>query len=436
MTDQYQSTIRGRTASEIASSIEASIRGGHLAPGNALPPIRSLAQELQVGHVTAANAYRRLAERGLLVTRRRAGTRVADQPPLAVRPRWVLPPGVRDLAFGNPDPKLLPPMPRLRPVSVGYGAASVEPELEEIIRADFRADGIVTGSVTIVAGGMDGIERVLTARVRHGDRVGIEDPGFPRTIDLVAALGLVAEPIAVDERGLVPDALQAAVGRGLEALIVTPRAQNPSGAAMDEQRVTELHAILANKPQILILEDDHAGPVAGAPFHSLTLNRQHYAVVRSFSKALGPDLRLAALAGDDETVARVAGRLRLGMGWVSHLLQRTVVTMLKAPRTKVYLARAADAYAERRAKLLRALAAEGINAWGRSGLNVWVPVLEETTTVQALLVAGYGAAAGERYRFHSAPAIRVSISRLDPREAPKVARAIALSQRDFGHARD
>ena len=76
---------------------------------------------------------------------------------------------------------------------------------------------------------------------------------------------------------------------------------------------------------VLLVEDDHCAGISGAPLHSLAGTTSHWAFVRSAAKAYGPDLRLALLAGDLRTVERVQGRLRLGPGWVSHLLQDLAV---------------------------------------------------------------------------------------------------------------
>src|SRR5438876_8619942 len=102
---KYATWARG-----IATDIERRIREGRLRPGDRLPTIRNLATELGVSPMTVATAYRELRRRGLVSSDGRRGTRVSEQPPLPVSAAPFVPPGARDLATGNPDPELLPPL--------------------------------------------------------------------------------------------------------------------------------------------------------------------------------------------------------------------------------------------------------------------------------------------------------------------------------------
>jgi DNA-binding transcriptional MocR family regulator len=357
---------------------------------------------------------------------------VRGRPALRTALASPVPAGAIDLATGNPDPALLAPLGRaLQRIDASphlYAEEHELPALRQLLVAAFSADGIPADHIAVVSGALDGIERVLVAQLRPGDRVGIEDPGFSNVLDLVAALGLEVVPVAVDERGILPLALEAALDAGIAALIVTPRAHNPTGAALDADRVRALRRVLRAHPDLLVVEDDHAGAVAGAPAQTLwERGRERWAVVRSTSKTHGPDLRVGAIAGDRETVARVAGRQRIGFRWVSHLLQRIVVELESDAASRRRVERAARVYAERREALVAALATRGITAWGRSGLNVWVPVPEEVPVVQSLLAVGFAVSAGERFRLRAGPAIRVTIARLVPAQAPALADAIAAS---------
>jgi DNA-binding transcriptional MocR family regulator len=421
--------IAGRTASAIAASLEAAFREGRYRPGDALPTVRDLARALRVSPATVASAYRALRLRGLLVAHGRRGTRLAPRPPLALpRPELALPRGVRNLAEGNPDPELLPSL------AGALGAVARRPRLyappphrlTRLAARSFAADGVPDDALCVVSGSMDGIERVLQAQLRPGDRVAVEDPGYSAVLDLVGALGLVAEPVGLDEEGVLPEELARALAAGVAALILTPRAQNPTGAALGAARARALRKLLDDHPGVLLIEDDHAGPVAGAPARTLvSRERRRWAVVRSVSKALGPDLRVALLAGDPVTVARVEGRQALGSGWVSHVLQDVVAALWSDPGTAKRLRQAAAAYGERRRALVGALRRRGIEAHGASGLNVWIPVREEAAVVTGLAAVGWGVRAGERYRLKSPPAVRVTTACLRPEQADPLAAALA-----------
>jgi DNA-binding transcriptional MocR family regulator len=427
MIDLQQYIGAGAGAATIAAKVETAIADGQLAAGDRLPTIRDLAARLRVSPATVAAAYRTLGGRGLVSGNTRLGTVVAAQPALRVRGARPLPAGARDLASGNPDPALLPPLgPALARLDTRpklYGGPAQLGQLSELARADFAADGI-DGDIAVTGGALDGIERVLQARLRPGDTVVVEDPGWPRIHDLVVALGLRPEPVRVDQRGLVPDELESALRHGADAVITTPRGQNPTGAAVDPGRGRVLCELLARYPRTLVIEDDYVAAVAGAAYTSLHGGSEGWSVIRSVSKVFGPDLRIALLAGDPLTVSRVEGRQLLGAGWVSHLLQQTAALLWAEPGTPALLAGAGRAYAERRAALTGALARRGITAQGRTGLGVWVPVAEETATVQHLLERGWAVSPGERYRHRTPPGIRITTAGLAPDDAERLAAAI------------
>src|SRR3984885_14420200 len=389
--EQY--IIRGAGAEAIASNVEEAISAGDLQPGAELPPIRELAAQLGVNANTVAGAYRLLRARGAIETAGRRGTRVRDRP--ATTPRSLraltVPPGVRDLSTGNPDPALLPIAAAQlryassrRSVPLLYGEPAVSPELAEYARTSLTADGVSAEHLAVTAGALDGIERVLAAHLRPGDRVAVEDPGWANLLDLLAALGFSVEPVRVDDVGPLAADVARALRRGVRAVVVTTRAQNPTGAAVSAARATELRHLLADHGDVLLVEDDHCAGIAGAPLHTLAGTTRHWAFVRSAAKAYGPDLRLALLAGDRRTVERVHGRLRLGPGWISHLLQDVAVELWRDKAATRRVREAETAYTRNRELLHAALADRGVTSRGRSGLNVWIPVPDETVAITRL----------------------------------------------------
>lgn len=432
--------ISGSTSREIAASAEAAIREGLLEAGDPLPTVRSLAGALGASPATVNSAYRTLRERGLVIAEGRRGTRVAHRPPLRtpLRPAAVPPVeqvGLRDLGIGLPDPALLPSLPAaLARVDVNErlrisGLEGPDPALLDVARRGFEADGVAADSIAVLSGALDAVERLLQAHLRPGDRVVIEDPAYPSIRDILLALGLVAVPVPVDEHGMVPGALRDALADGAEAMVIVPRAQNPLGAALDEERIAALRSLLEPFPRLLLIEDDHAGLVSGAPFSTLVRpDSERWAVIRSMSKILHPDMRLAVVAGDPTTIARVEGRQALGPRWVSHLLQALAAEMLRDSEFQGLCARAAEAYRQRRDALLDALDSHGVQGHGRSGLNVWVPVREEAPVVRALLDAGWLVLAGEHFRIRTAPGLRITIASLREGEAEEVAGVIAAAE--------
>ncbi len=432
MTELTQYRIEGQGAGEIAASIEAGIKSGALAPGAALPGVRPLARQLGVSPTTVAAALTELRSRGLIVSRERSRSQVSWRPPVEgtwLRPK--VPAGTRDLASGNPDPTLLPDLaPFLRTLELPrqlYGDEPLLPELRELAAAEFAAAGIDPAEIAVVSGALDGVERALQSRLRPGDLVAVEDPGFAGLFDLLRALGLALLPVPIDERGMQPAALARALEQGAAAVVLNPRGQNPTGAALDEPRAAELRAALAAHPAAMVVEDDHLGPIAGVPRLTLTGGRESWAVARSAAKSLGPDLRLAVLAGDTQTIGRVRGRQGIGPQWVSHLLQGLVAALWSDADVGAQLERATEVYGDRRRRFLEALAQRGVEARGGSGLNVWIPVPDEGAVAQELLEAGWAVSPGAPHRLEAGRAIRVTVATLHEDEADALAAAVAAA---------
>ncbi|MGI8938998.1 MAG: aminotransferase class I/II-fold pyridoxal phosphate-dependent enzyme [Iamia sp.] len=423
--------MAGPSAIEISATVEADVRSGQLRPGQQLPSVRDRAAELGVSPTTVAAAYRRLRERGVVVGRGRQGTRVAPRahpPALHAAP---VPAGLVDARSGNPDPAFLPPLgPALAHAAAGpparYGGPLVDDELAAVARRLFAADGIDATHLAVTSGSMDAIERVIAALdLRTGDRIGVEDPGHIPVHQLARSAGLDVVPLPVDEEGIIPGALRTALDRGLTAVVVTPRAQNPTGAALTPARAAALDGLLAAHPAVAVIQDDHAGPVSGADHVGLTPPGPRWATIRALGKVLGPDLRLALVAADAATIGHVSTSVANGPGWISHLLQRAAAHLLTDPATSDLVRAAAASYRGCRERLIAALAKQGTRASGPSGINVWVPVDDEQAAVEAARAAGCAVRAADPYRISSPPAIRVTVAGLTDADIDGLARALA-----------
>ena len=434
MTELKQYRIEAASAAEIVQAIETGVASGALSPGQRLPSVRRLAAQVGLSPVTVAAGLAELRRRGVVLSEPRRGTRIGQGPPIrSPRAPLPVPPGARDLSRGNPDPALLPDLAsavsRCELPARLYGEPQALPALLALAREQLHADGIPSQEVCIVNGAMDAIERVLQVHLRPGDRVAVENPGYAALYALLRAHGLVLEPVALDERGMLPADLHAALSRGALAAVLTPRGQNPTGAALDAERAIALGEVLAKFPRTLLIEDDHLGPVAGSELHTVLAqgtDHENWAATRSVAKALGPDLRLAVLAGDAQTISRVQGLQQCGPGWVSHILQSLVLTLSSDPAVQAQVAHASLTYAQRRERLLAELAGRGVRARGASGLNVWIPVHEEASTVGALMQRGWVLAPGAPYRLPGAePGVRATTATLTEGEAARLAGDLA-----------
>ncbi len=416
-------------ADQLVAEIEQQIRTGQLAPGDRLPPVREFAADRGLAPNTAAAVYKALATRGLVQGEGRRGTFVASKPAVRVHIDEPIPDDLVNVANGNPDPALLPDLSaaltQVPAEPLLYGREQIVPALADLFRADFEADEIDATELAVVAGALDGIERVLAAHLRPGDSVGIEDPGYSSVTELVTAMGYRPVPLRVDAQGPDPAALDAAIAAGISAVVITPRAQNPIGATIDADRAAVLRGIFTTHPHVLVIEDDHAGPVSGTPHHStIPSGAPNWSVVRSVAKSLGPDLRVSALVGDATTVGRVRGRQSVGTGWVSHILQHAVVAMLRAPGHRKLVDHAAATYAARRSAFVDRLKVGGVDVESSSGLNVWIPVTDEAAVVAGMERRGFAIRPGVRYRLDAPPGVRVTIAATDASVLEDVADAL------------
>ncbi len=400
-----------------------------------MPSVRAQATLLGMSPTTVSAAYKRLRDRGVVVGKARQGTRVAPRSSRPVRLVLTLPPGSVDALSGSPDPALLPALNAALSGSSSetpllYGNVLVHPVLAEVAAENFAADGIDAKHLTVTSGAMDAIERVLAAQgYRPGDRIAVEDPGHVPVHQLVRTAGLELVALPMDEEGILPHGLARALEAGVSAVIVTPRAQNPTGAALTVERARELSDLLARFPEVMVIQDDHAGQIAGVDFVGLDTVGPRWATIRSVSKALGPDLRVALVVGDRETIDGVEIALSNGPGWVSRILQSAVAHLLQDKSTDRLVAKAASSYASRRNRLVAALASHGVRATGVSGFNVWIPVSDEQTVVEAARVAGYSIRAADAYRLTSPPAVRVTVSNLDEDQIDELAAALGAAFR-------
>jgi len=418
--------IAERSPQGIATTIARLISTGDLAPGDRLPTVRALAVDLGVSPATVSHAWQRLASAGLITSRGRSGSFVRSAPREWMPRRYQgLDGSMRariDLSRGTPDPELLPdlapaaarvsePAARLSAATPSYQLKPDIPELHDLLRATWPSP---VESITVTNGALDAIDRALAAVTRFGDRVVVESPTFPPFGDLLDHYGLDPVPVTMDEEGMLPDQFATALSVGPSAVLLQPRAHNPTGISISPARAQELAAILRRSRtarNAIVIEDDHSGANSTAPDVSLAGSLPERVLhVRSFSKSHGPDLRIGALGGPRPLVDRVVSRRLLGPGWTSRMTQVLLYELLTDPVSVAQVAAARDGYAQRQRALSEALAQHGLRLRVGDGLNAWLPVREERAAIVQLAAADILVAPGAPFQVaDDVPHVRVTV---------------------------
>ncbi|MGZ0710830.1 aminotransferase class I/II-fold pyridoxal phosphate-dependent enzyme (plasmid) [Coraliomargarita sp. W4R53] len=431
------SNIQGNNAAEIVDSVRALVERGLLAPGDSLPPVRTLAEGLGLNRNTVVSAYGQLAQVGLVVSRGRAGTSIADRAPVA-QEGFAAGSVLRDIGTGNPDPRRIPDLSAAlagvagRPIL--YGEPVIDRDLERWA-TEWMSTALPAGKsmqLTITGGAVDAVERLLAQALTRDDAVALEDPCFLASIQTVRLGGYRAVAVPVDAEGMTIDGLRAALEGGVRAIVCTPRAQNPTGSSLSARRATELRAVLADYPYVLVIEDDHFSLLSVQPYETLVSpDHQRWALVRSVSKFLGPDMCLAILASDPHTAKRLSMRLSPGTTWVSHLLQRLTYTLVTDPEAKAVVSDAGAHYARQNAAFADRLSQHGLTVNPGDGLNLWVPLgVRAREVAEALMKRGWLARTGNEFVLQDNSAtthIRLTVHDLSDGDAEALANDLAAA---------
>lgn len=420
---EVSALIGGSTAAEISESVRDLVERGELAPGDQLPPVRALALQLGVNRNTVLAAYRSLVSARIAATGGRTGT-VVLRPGQDPDEGFTAGTPLRDIASGNPSaahlPDLAAALAAVAPAHVLYGESVIDPELAAWATEWIAADHPREFRLSITAGAVDAVERLLAQTLMPGDRVGLEDPCFLASIHTARLAGYVPVAIPVDREGMTVEGVRAALASGVRAIVCTPRAHNPTGVATSPARAQALREAVADHPHVLIIEDDHFSLLAPTPYASIIApTHQRWALVRSVSKFLGPDLRLAVTASDPVTAQRLALRLSPGTMWVSHVMQRLAAAMLRDDGTRRVIVEAGEHYARRNDLFVRMLGARRVQAQSDGGLNVWVDVRDDAIAVgERLARRGWLVRPGREFALSpdSSPAsahLRLTVHELD-----------------------
>ncbi|MGN8172313.1 PLP-dependent aminotransferase family protein [Agrobacterium sp. 22117] len=425
--------ITNKTIRGIALETSALVRAGVLPVGTRLPAMRDLAYELGVSPATISEAWSELRQQKIISGRGRNGTWVCAERFVA-KPERLASAGhyganVLDLSMAVPDQALLPPLAKamVYATSVGdlnsYARSRIVPELRDAIAGDWPYE---PEAFLAINGGYNGVYTTLRALVRPGSVVAVEHPTAMRLLDILEDLGVKIVPVLSDTEGPLPASLSQALAERPAAFLFQPRLHSVTGQTVTLQRIEALGDVLAES-DTLIIEDDGLADISAERPVSLGKRFPDRTVrIVSFSKTLGPDLRLAVLSGSASIVEQIQSYRAFSAGWTSRVLQAAVAWLIRDEETSQIVAAARATYQERRDTLARELRERGVQTMPGSGLCLWVPVQSEPFAMVTLAARNIAVVSGNKFSILPSAHIRVATSKLTSGHA-QVAEAIALA---------
>lgn len=443
---------------QLAGYIERAIRSGEFGSGDRLPTVRQLTSTMGISATTISSAFDLLRKRKLVRAEIGRGTfvvpdwreaagasmpvpnTIARRVEQAITPqrnpwrrnalmrassrlRSAYPNGL-ECSTGRPDPRLLPVEPlkkawtksmrAIEPRDLQYEGTDPIPSLAEALSRHLEDDHIPARPTDLLIGSSAQQFFALACEVLQsrafGPRllVAVEEPGYPTLMDTLERYDSQLIGIAVDHYGAVPASLDSALRQGAQMVVLTPRGHNPTGASWSPERLVELGEVIQQYPDVIVLEDDQMAGIASTRCGSLLSIRElenRVVYLRSFSKSIAPDLRMAAAVARPALREPLADAKSFADGWSSRLLQRVLLHALQSDELHAELAAARDAYRQRRqnagAALNRWIAARGAAAWvSPDGVNVWVQLpagVDSKEAQERSAAAGVRVADGEPF---------------------------------------
>ncbi|MFB7515517.1 PLP-dependent aminotransferase family protein [Streptomyces sp. NPDC056144] len=420
----------------IADRVEAAVRDGRLRPGDRMPPQRVFARRHRIANSTAIRVYGELARRGLVVGEVGRGTFVRAAPPLP-GPALIEATGTApvDLQLNYPVAegqselmaRALAALARpdvlaacvSRPAAATGTAEAREAAAGVLARSGWAPD---PESVLFAGNGRQAIAAALSALVPPGGRVGVEELTYPVVKSVAERLGVRLVPLAMDDRGVRPEALAAAHRAApLAAVYLQPTLHNPTSVTMDGERRAEL-AELLRRLDLTAVEDTtwaflHPRPPAPLAAHA----PERVLLVDSLSKRLAPGLTVGYLVVPPRLRTDAAAALRSG-AWTAGGLALAAATRWAGDGTVAEVVAAKRAETEaRHALVLRHLGGHPIRTSPHAYYCWWElppPWRAETFTAAAAERAGAAVTPGSAFavgRGTAPDAIRVGLAS-PPRE--------------------
>jgi 2-aminoadipate transaminase len=223
--------------------------------------------------------------------------------------------------------------------------------------------GVEPSQVLLTSGSLQGFVFLAEQLVKPGTRVLVEAPTYDRPLKILSRLGAEIVALAMDEDGLVPEAVEEALDAGAPPafLYTIPTFQNPSGRTLSLERRRRL-AEVARERNLLVLEDDPYGLVRyeGEPMPSVfeLAGGDHVAYASSFSKTVAPGLRVGWFVLPPRLAAELEALATSTYISPPYATQATILEFVRRGSFEPNLERVNGLLRDRRDAMLEALARE------------------------------------------------------------------------------
>ena len=256
--------------------------------------------------------------------------------------------------------------------------------------------GVEPSRVVVTSGSLQGFVFLVEQLVQPGARVLVEAPTYDRPLKILARLGAEVVPLAMDDEGLLPEALEQALAEGAKPAFLYTIAtfQNPSGRTLSEERRRRVVEI-AQAHDLLVLEDDPYGLVrfeGEAPPTLFELDGGvHVIYASSFSKTIAPGVRVGYFVLPQELATQIEALAVSTYISPPFLAQATVYEFLRRGNFEPNLARVNGLLKARRDAMLSALEQHMPSdaSWSRpeGGYFLWLDVPSGPDTAELLVQA-------------------------------------------------
>lgn len=256
--------MAGATAAALADHIRALILDGRLTVGERLPSERALALELRRSRSTITRVYG-LLEADDYVTRLHGGSTRVTLPHGLTGPGGDADDASIDLSIASMDStpglydatvRSLPRLAALRGTS-GYSLRGL-PELREAVAQRFRERGAPTSAdeIIITSGALNGVNLILTAIGRRGERALVEQPTFPHALEALHRHGYRLLPTPVDVEGWDTRHLnETLLSSRPHVAYLIPDFHNPTGATLPDEERSRIVTTARNVGTHLIVDE-------------------------------------------------------------------------------------------------------------------------------------------------------------------------------------